>query len=276
MNRHPIHKPANEGVENPVRPKPDDGGEARRALLAGVWHLISLGLLVGGILLVARFTPWGNFMPHLEAFVHQHRWLALLAYPFLCALCNLLLLPGGVLSLAAGYFFGVWWGFPVVLIGTTIGAAAAFLVTRKWARRFVEKRLLHNARWQAFDTLIERKGWRIVLLSQLNPLFPTSLINYFFGATRMDFRTSVFWIAVGQAPGLFLYVFLGSIGRLGFQTASGTVRPGALDIALWAGGVVFAAASTLALGIVAARLWNEARRGLREPETTIPTSEPAA
>ena len=49
-----------------------------------------------------------------------------IVYPITYALCNLLLLPGGVLSMGGGFFFGLWWGFFLVLAGNLLGAALAF------------------------------------------------------------------------------------------------------------------------------------------------------
>jgi hypothetical protein len=38
-------------------------------------------------------------------------------YPLLFAACNILLLPGGILAVGGGFFFGLWWGFFIVLVG---------------------------------------------------------------------------------------------------------------------------------------------------------------
>ena len=54
-----------------------------------------------------------------------------------------------------------------------------------------------------------RQGPWIIFLSQVHPLFPTSLLNYLYGLTRVPVRTCVLWIALGQIPGMFLYAFLG-------------------------------------------------------------------
>jgi uncharacterized membrane protein YdjX (TVP38/TMEM64 family) len=83
----------------------------------------------------------------------------------------------------------------------------------------------------------------LILLSQLHPLFPTSLMNYLYGLARIRLRTCLLWIAVGQAPGLFLYAYLGGLGQLGLRIARGET-PSAflrvLDLGCWSCAVCFA------------------------------------
>ncbi len=149
--------------------------------------------------------------------MHWGAWSAI-CYPLLYASCNVLLLPGGVLSMGGGFFFGLWWGFLIVLVGNVGGAAISFLISRSIGRRWLHRQLLRNPRLQALEPAVRREGWKIILLSQLHPLFPTSLLNYLYGLTPIRFRTCMLWVAIGQAPGVFLYVYLGTLGQLGSES----------------------------------------------------------
>src|SRR2546430_15208852 len=89
---------------------------------------------IGGLLLVAglfAFASW--FFPIAEwiAQVQQKimrlgAWSAIF-YPILYASCNVLLLPGGLLSVGGGVFFGFWGGVFIFLGGNVTGAATSFL-----------------------------------------------------------------------------------------------------------------------------------------------------
>ncbi len=188
-----------------------------------------------------------------------------LVYPFACAACNLLLLPGGVLSVGGGFFFGLWWGFLLVLCGNLLGAMAAFLLARRLGRQRLERLLRNNRRLHLLDRAIARHGWKIVLLSQLNPLAPSSLLNYFYGLTRVDVKSCLLWVALGQAPGLFFYVFLGTIGQFGIEMARGHRPPFAQRGWIWLAGFTVTIVTTFLLGRLARRIMAEVEAETDEP-----------
>jgi uncharacterized membrane protein YdjX (TVP38/TMEM64 family) len=57
------------------------------------------------------------------------------------ALASVLFLPGMVMTLAGGALFGPVWGALINLLGATLGATAAFLVTRYLGADWVSRRL---------------------------------------------------------------------------------------------------------------------------------------
>ncbi len=211
----------------------------------------------------------------LEKIQDVQRWIArqgaggAALYPFFYAACNVLLLPGGILSVGGGFFFGLWWGFLLVLAGNVFGAAFAFCLSRFIGRKWFEKRMLERPRWAALDRAIAREGWKIIVLSQVHPLFPTSLINYLYGVTRIRFWECMLWVAVGQAPGLFLYVYLGTLAQLGVKLWSGENQPALIEYVKWGGGLALTLLVTTALGRLALRL-------MREINSVPLTPEPSA
>lgn len=122
----------------------------------------------------------------------------------------LLFVPGSVLTLSAGFLFGVVTGAIAVSIGSTLGAAAAFLAGRFLARELIEARVAANPRFQAIDRAVGEKGFLIVLLTRLSPVFPFNLLNYAYGLTRVGFRDYFLASWLGMLPGTLMYVYLGS------------------------------------------------------------------
>jgi uncharacterized membrane protein YdjX (TVP38/TMEM64 family) len=145
------------------------------------------------------------------------------------------------LCVGSGFFFGLWWGFFIVLVGNAIGAAISFALSRSVGQHWFRRRLSGNALLRALEPVVEREGWKIIVLTQLHPLFPTSLINYFYGLTRIRFRTYMFWTSVGRAPGLFLYVYLGTLGQLGLNLVRGKTHPRMAEYWTWGGAFVVTA-----------------------------------
>src|SRR6266852_3340695 len=155
-------------------------------------------------------------------------WAAI-CYPLLFAACNILLLPGGVLAVGSGFFFGLWWGFLIVFAGNVFGAAISFALSRWVARRWFRRRLSQNATLRALEPALERESGKIILLSQLHPLFPTSLLNYFYGLTRIRFSTYMLWASIGRMPGLFFYAYMGTLGQLAVRIMRGKSYPQTLE-----------------------------------------------
>jgi uncharacterized membrane protein YdjX (TVP38/TMEM64 family) len=230
--------------------------QIRRAIIL---QLAGLLVVAGALFFLSRLFPLVDILADIQQ--HVMRWGAWSAiwYPVLYACCNVLLLPGGVLSVGAGFFFGLWWGFFIALAGNVIGAAISFFISRTIGRQWLKRRLSRNPTMVALEPAVEKEGWKIILLSQLHPLFPTSLLNYLYGLTRIRFRTCMLWVAIGQAPGLFLYSYLGTLGQLGLNLARGKTHPKALEYWIWLGGFASAAIILIILGRIALRLLQKAQ-----------------
>jgi uncharacterized membrane protein YdjX (TVP38/TMEM64 family) len=218
------------------------------------------GLVLAGVLLFfsSRSFPVADWIAQVQQNVmHLGAWSAIW-YPLLYAGCNVLLLPGGLLSIGGGFFFGLWWGFLIVLVGNVGGAAISFVLSRWIGRRWLKRRLLRNATLEALEPAVEREGWKIILLSQLHPLFPTSLLNYLYGLTTIRFQTCILWVAIGQAPGLFLYAYVGTLGQLGLNVLRGKSHPRIIEYWVWGGGLLLSVVVLALLGRVSLRLLQEA------------------
>ena len=169
----------------------------------------------------------------------------------------LLLVPASVLTLGAGFVFGIAKGTVIVSLGSTAGAAAAFLVARTVGHDWVVARM---AAWPALDALgraVESDAFKVVLLTRLSPLFPFNLLNYAFGLSSVPFRTYVFASWIGMLPGTIMYIYVGSAAESVAALLSGDRRPTRGQHVLFAVGLV----ATVAVTTLVSRT---ARRALRE------------
>jgi uncharacterized membrane protein YdjX (TVP38/TMEM64 family) len=169
-----------------------------------------------------------------------------------------LFLPGSILTIGAGVIFGVVRGTVYVSIAATLGATAAFLVGRYFARDWVARKIEGNPKFKAIDEAVGREGWKIVLLTRLSPVFPFNLLNYAYGLTRVKLRDYVLASWAGMIPGTILYVYIGSISgdlaRAG--TGGGGTARTPLGWALDAVGFI----ATVAVAIYATRIGAQALR----------------
>ncbi len=247
--------------------------KVRRAIFIQLGGLFLVGVLV---VIASRFFPLADWVAQgQQKVMHLGAWSAI-CYPLLYACCNILLLPGGLLSMGGGFFFGLWWGFLIILIGNVAGAAISFFLSRWIGRRWLKRRLLRSATLEALEPAVEREGWKIILLSQLHPLFPTSLLNYLYGLTTIRFRTCILWVAIGQAPGLFLYAYLGTLGQLGLNLLRGKSHPRMIEYWVWGGGLVLSMTILALLGRISLRLLKEAEDAANQPKVRTIDPQPEA
>jgi len=136
-----------------------------------------------------------------------------------------LFIPGSALTLGAGAIFGVIKGSIIVSIASTIGATAAFLIGRYLARDWIARKIEKNEKFGLIDRAVAGDGWLIVGLTRLSPVFPFSLLNYAYGLTKVSLRDYVLASWIGMMPGTVMYVYLGSLARLGIESEqSGTAQ----------------------------------------------------
>ncbi len=225
----------------------------------------SLLLAAAVVLWLARHYPVLEYLKWAQQRLARMGNWAGLTYPLLYAACNVLLLPGGAIAIGSGLFFGLWWGFFFNVAGSVVSAAISFSISRWLGREWVRRHLLRHSKWTALDAAVGREGWKIVFLSQVHPLAPSSLLNYLYGITRMSLRTCLLWVALGQAPGAFLYAYLGTLAQLGLRLLRGETHPHRAEYVLWIGGLLLAFLVTTIFGRLALRLLAEAEEHAAGP-----------
>jgi uncharacterized membrane protein YdjX (TVP38/TMEM64 family) len=219
----------------------------------------AFAIAVALVVVLSRFLPMIELISAIQQRVIRLGTWGAVCYPLLFALCNLLLLPGGILCVGSGFFFGLWWGFLIVLVGNTIAAAISFAIARSFGQRWFRHKISQHPRLAALVPAVEREGWKIVVLSQLHPLFPTSLVTYLYGLSRIPFRTYLIWVTIGRIPGLFLYVYLGTLGQLGLNLVQGKSHPRIVEYWIWGGAFVITALILFVLGRIALKAMERVR-----------------
>jgi uncharacterized membrane protein YdjX (TVP38/TMEM64 family) len=139
----------------------------------------------------------------------------------------------------------------------------------------VRRHFLRHRKWAALDEAVAREGRKIIFLTQVHPLAPSSLLNYLYGVTRIPFRTCMLWIALGQAPGAFLYAYLGTLAQHGLRMLRGQSHPRPIEYILWIGGLLLAVVVTTLLSRLALRLLAEAEEKFHPGPAATPTEKPA-
>ena len=122
----------------------------------------------------------------------------------------LLILPASWLSIAAGYLYGTYLGSAIVFISAFIGASISFFISKRFLSKKVLDMISKYPKLSLLENIIQKGGLKLIVLTRLSPLFPFSILNYFYGLnniTYKDFSISLICII----PGTFLYCSVGSL-----------------------------------------------------------------
>src|SRR5882672_3928609 len=155
--------------------------------------MTALRVAVAALLLtaiVAGFVGWplGSWIAGAATWAQRHREAASALFVAVYVLAAVLAVPGSILTLAAGYLFGLPLGVALTSAGSVLGAAAAFVVGRYVARDWMAQRIAARPRFRALDAALHSDGFTIVLLARLSPLIPYNLLNYVLALTAARFR----------------------------------------------------------------------------------------
>lgn len=184
------------------------------------WKWIAVALTVIALIVAVEFLPVGDWLNEFNQWIKGFGPWGVILYIGLYALATVIFLPGWILTVGAGVAFGLFWGTLAALCGATIGATLAFLIARYAARDAVSKRFARNKKFAALDQAIGEQGWKMIGLLRLSPLIPFNLSNYLYGLTAVRLLPYVVASFFGMLPGTLLYVYLGTVGKIGIDAAS--------------------------------------------------------
>ncbi len=160
-----------------------------------------------------RWLPLTSWLDRFQAWIARLGPLGGVLYGLVYIAAVLLFVPGILLTLGAGYVFGLFWGSILVSAASTTAATLAFLIARHGGRARVERLARGNATYQAVDRAIARGGWKVVALLRLSPLIPFSISNYLYGLTAVRLGPYILASWLAMIPATILYVSLGAAGK---------------------------------------------------------------
>lgn len=235
--------------------------------MPGKTRFIVFVLVLMALLGLALWLPVAEWLTAGLAWIQGHRDVAWLVFIALYIVATVLMLPGLILTITAGFLFGLIAGVALVSVASVLGATAAFVLGRFLARDWIAERVAAWPRFHALDRAIGTRGFLIVLLVRLSPVFPFNLLNYALGLTGVPLRHYMLASWIGMFPATVLYVWAGTFAQSLATAASGEVETGLAGQLLLALGLV----ATLVVTIVVTRL---ARRELdRQLDTVTPPED---
>jgi uncharacterized membrane protein YdjX (TVP38/TMEM64 family) len=117
--------------------------------------------------------------------------------------------PAEIVDAAAGFVWGFWQAFAMVMAGWVLQGLAAYAIGRTAARPLLH-RFIGERRFARLELAIEHGGVTLLLAARLVPIVPFSLFSYVAGAARVPVGRFAWTTAVGYVPITALSIYLGS------------------------------------------------------------------
>jgi uncharacterized membrane protein YdjX (TVP38/TMEM64 family) len=173
--------------------------------------LAALAILVAFLFLL-RALPVAQWLDAFKQWVEGQGALGYVLYVVVYAVCCVLLVPALALTLGAGAIFGFVPGAIVNIIGATLGATAAFLLSHTALRKRVERMTSGHVKFRALDRAITKEGTKIMWLVRLSGFPPFTWVNYAFGLTGIRLAPYVVTTFFGIIPGSLAFTYAGAAG----------------------------------------------------------------
>lgn len=125
---------------------------------------------------------------------------------------GMIIIPRPAICVVAGLTFGLA-AFPLALIASTVGSLIAFVLARYFFRARFQSMLDRHPKAKVLVEAIDAEGWRLLFLLRLASPIPGPVSNYSFGLSGIPMSHYVLATAVGIAPQVLAFVYLGALGK---------------------------------------------------------------
>jgi uncharacterized membrane protein YdjX (TVP38/TMEM64 family) len=237
-------------------------------------RLAAVAVLVGAIAISLVFLPVKRYLDTFLAHVQQLGAWGPILWGAAYIPASILLIPGSLLTVGAGFAFGLGRGTVAVSVGSTLGATAAFLVGRTLGRHWIEEKVAGDPKFRAIDQAVGQHGFQIVLLLRLSPVFPFNLLNYALSLTNISLRNYVLASWIGMLPATVVYVYVGSAVQDVAELLAGRSERSTGEKVLFFVGLAATVLITAYLTRLAKRAFRQAVAQAAQPPSALPEGAP--
>lgn len=216
-----------------------------------LWLLLAA---VAMLLLLMWQLPMADWLQLAVSWIETHPGWSWFAFIALYVVVGVLLVPASLLTLAAGALFGLLQGVIMVSVASVIAAVVAFLIGRGFARHHARRLVGQMPKFMALDKAIGERGFLVVLLTRLSPVFPFGLQNYAYSVTAVKLRDYALASWIGMIPATIMYVYFGSVARSLAAIFSGEVEAGSAGRIFFVVGLVATVVVTVLVTRMATRI----------------------
>lgn len=165
-----------------------------------------LVLMVAAAIYFLFFTQEGSKLTHtnineLAAYLRSYGAYALIFGILAVILQSFIPFSPFILIAAANVLvFGLSQGFIINYSSACVGAFMVFLFARYLGREWVERKMARFPAMREFNQRMEKQGFFYILLGRLISFFPSSIVNYGGGISKVKLRDFVMATIIGKFP----------------------------------------------------------------------------
>ena len=142
-------------------------------------------------------------------FNHMNSSITPILFIISYVIMSMLFLPTLPLNILAGVLWGALLGGIYSLVALSISTTITFFLTRYLAYEYIQRYFTHKY-WKWIMNNVNESGWKIVAFTRVNPIFPTSLLNYFYGFTSIKYSHYILASVIFLLPLVLAFSYLGS------------------------------------------------------------------
>ncbi|MTI48763.1 MAG: TVP38/TMEM64 family protein [Firmicutes bacterium] len=170
--------------------------------------ILLIVLFVGIVYVLNKMNVFKGLSPEdIKAYLDSFGLLAPIVYIVMFTFIPLTLFPDSILAIAGGMGFGLIKGSILTMIGALLGGTLSFYITRLLGKDFIKRIIKKDISF--IGEQLKQKGFFIILILRLVPLFPFDVISYSAGLSDIKYRDFISATIIGTIPGILVYTNLG-------------------------------------------------------------------
>ena len=151
-----------------------------------------------------------HFLAWIQPILLNHPLAAPIVFIGVHTLMAVFFLPCSPMTLMAGALWGGVYGLAISMVAAMVSSATTFLLSRSFLHGKIEGFLVH--RYPKVAELLAQAtvhDWKLIAVSQMNPLMPSSTMGYAFGLSRITITRYLLFSGTFMLPLQALFVMTG-------------------------------------------------------------------
>ncbi|MGL5314491.1 MAG: TVP38/TMEM64 family protein [Peptostreptococcaceae bacterium] len=171
-------------------------------------YFVSTLLILMIVIVIYKVYSLDIGIDDIKGYIDSYGRMGPVVYIIMFSLVPLTLFPDSLLAISGGLAFGFINGYIYTTIGALIGGSISFYISRKLGRDAVKK--ITKEKLDYIEQIINERGFFIIFLLRLIPLFPFDVISYGAGLTSITYKDFILATLIGTIPGIAVFTNIGA------------------------------------------------------------------